>query len=116
MPKLTFERHITRYEIEYKCLMLQEDDGTDHSNSFQAEHLLLLAKGKEYPAIVRDFYTKKGFETGIAFEDDEVAKSFFFDQSVSESKRLKFSTDPGYKRDGKQLVDVEIYIVTKDNG
>lgn len=115
MSAVDFERHITRFEIENQCILVEDDNGKNSNLKFDGYELLVLAGGKKYLAAVRDFYVKGKFVIGISFvHEKDHMNDFFFDQSVSESKRIKIHYDPSEpKSDGRTPVNLEVYFVTK---
>jgi hypothetical protein len=115
MAHIKFERHLSRFEIQNQCILLEDDLGNNHQLTFRASDLFVRSKGKHYDAMVRDFYYNGKFKQGISFphEAGHIC-DFFFDQSASEAKRVKFDFDPDEPLvENKMPIDIEIYFMTK---
>lgn len=112
---IEFEKHITKFEINNQCILVEDDSGSDHGVKFDGYDFLVKAGKKEYKANLREFYIKSVFKNGVAFDQKEGTMSdFFFDQSVGEGKRVKFKIDPDAEKiDGRIPIEMEVYIVTK---
>lgn len=115
MPKIEFERHITRFEVQNQTILVEDDQGNNHGVKFGNLNLLVRTPERNYIASLRDFYVGSKFKAGIAFDHEEGhLNEFFFDQSVSENKRARFSFDPDEPLiDGRAPLDLVIYVVTR---
>jgi hypothetical protein len=120
MATHSIERTVTKYEIEHHCLFLADDTlKRSISKELGSQKLIVRAGNKSYPAEVMDFYYKDKFVDGIVFGQGNAATekhefNFFFEQSVSEGKRLilNFHTDEAHE-DGLPVVHAEIHLRTK---
>jgi hypothetical protein len=115
MSAIKFERHITKFELTNQCILAEDDKGNNGGLKFNNFDLLVRAGGKSYKASVREFYLNGKFKNGIAFDHEkDHLNDFFFDQSVSENKRVRFSFDGDEPMiDGRHPIDLEVYVVTK---
>ena len=104
---LSFERVITRYELENRCILLRDDKKTDHSKEAGAGRLSVQAGGRSYSAQVRDYYVDAKFQAGLYFEAKPGEGDFFFEQSVTLGKRARI------KGAGAGVLEVEVYIPEK---
>jgi hypothetical protein len=112
MP-IQFERVVTRYELTQHCVLLQDDAGADYSNHFKTEDVQVRINGRQYHGVVRDFYVGSKFKSGITLTKEHDDHDIFFEQSINSGRHLRISTDPANQSNGHQLVDVEVYLVTK---
>lgn len=115
MAAIKFERHITKFELDYQCILAEDDKGNNHDLKFTNYDLIVRAGGKTYKACVREFYLNGKFKNGVSFEHEkDHMNDFFFDQSASGNKRVKFSFDPDEALiDNRHPIDMEVYVVTK---
>ncbi len=112
-----FEKHITKYEVTNQCLILEDDAGTEYAKLFTGENerLSITCEGREFEGILREYYVKNKFKLGIYFHHDEGHVSeFFFETSLAEGKRARFTFDPeAPAKDGKRPLQIEIILITR---
>ena len=115
MPKQSFERLVTKYEFENKCVLLQDNKHKDFSKDLKSHKLRVNCGDKHYDGIVNDFYTKNGFMSGIVFDDHGAGlHSFFFEQGVMADRTLKIDFDPTEIVEGdRHILSIEVVIITK---
>jgi hypothetical protein len=114
MAGIHLERKVTKYELDNKCLLLQDDGGTDFASHFKTEHVHVWSGKYTYHAVVHDHYVDGKFRDGISFRaEHNPGRDFFFDQSLSMGKRVKLDTDPDQLEGDHQIVAVEVFMVTK---
>jgi len=112
MATIRFERRLTRYELDKKCLLLADDAGTDYAEHIDNHALRVKAGGKVYLAEVSDYYVDQKFQGGLHFNEAANPSDFFFDQSVSGGKRLRLTLDPAEREEGVQVAHLEVFVVT----
>lgn len=116
---IVIERHITKHEIANKCLLLEDDKGTQTlEGKIAGQRVVVEAQGKQYHGHITDFYINGKFKAGVVFEVDDQhmdqkSFNFFFEQSVSEGKRLRWQYADGAQADGFPLLQAEITLRTR---
>ncbi len=116
MGAIHFERKVSKYELDNKCLLLQDDAGVDYGSHFKTEHVHVRAGKYTYHAVVHDHYVDGKFRDAISFRpENNPGRDFFFDQSLAMGKRLKLDTDADSLHEEQQVVDVEVFMVTKQH-
>jgi hypothetical protein len=110
---MKFEKHITRFELNNQCLLLEDLDGVIQKLDLPSDKIFVISENKIYPAYIRDFYVNGKFKSGIYFEHEEGHTSpFFFEIGVTEGKRAIIKYE-GKTHENLPLLEVIIYVLTK---
>lgn len=111
-----FERKISRFELTSHCILLQDDANKDFSDHFKTEDVQVRINGRQYHGVVHDFYVDAKFKNGITLTKEHDTHDIFFEQSINSGRHIKISTDPANKDGEHQVIDIEVYLVTKTTG
>jgi hypothetical protein len=110
---MQFEKHITRFELNNQCLLLEDLDGVIQKLDLPSDKIFVTSENKVYPAYIRDFYVNGRFKPGIYFEHEEGhISAFFFDAGVSEGRRAIIKYE-GKSNEGTPLLEINVYVLTK---
>jgi hypothetical protein len=110
---MQFEKHITRFELNNQCLLLEDLNGVIQKVELPSDKIFILSEGKLYTAYIRDFYVNGKFKSGIYFEHEEGHTSdFFFEIGLTEGKRAIIKYE-GKIHEGLPLLEVTVYVLTK---
>jgi hypothetical protein len=117
MASIHFERTVTKFEFQNKCILLQDDKGNDYRQQLAHENVRVASNGTNYDGVIKEFYYKGNFKPGIVFDDHgDGIHSFFFEQGVLPERILRVEMDPDhFVEPERHLLNIQVILLTKEN-